>query len=240
MVKFSWVSDKRQPEADLLRLARERGVEGVPKLFGYYRITSIADMRKGLDFGKPYAFRNMTLSPISSFSKSQSLLSQSFDYLSGLGTIREPSKKRKSVGAGGSPPKRSKSNSQSPNKASRKNEVNSQTTSLYTHDNSPFENRIFSYLAISPAGRALRDFRSIPELLKAFRDAIKAYKSLYMKGQILYRDISENNIIIIDPKEANGFTGILIDTDLSKEIGRGKSGVRHRIGTVEFMPIQVL
>ncbi len=29
VAKFSWVSDKRRPEVDLLRLARERGVEGV-------------------------------------------------------------------------------------------------------------------------------------------------------------------------------------------------------------------
>ena len=59
VVKFSWTSDMRQPEVDLLRLARKRGVEGVAKLFGDYRITSIADMRKGLTFGKPHAFRNV-------------------------------------------------------------------------------------------------------------------------------------------------------------------------------------
>lgn len=29
-----------------------------------------------------------------------------------------------------------------------------------------------------------------------------------------------NNIIITDPKEADGFTGILIDEDLAKEIGK--------------------
>ncbi|KAL9130813.1 MAG: hypothetical protein Q9175_006929 [Cornicularia normoerica] len=239
VVKFSWVSDKRRPEADLLRLARERGVEGVAKLFGHHRISSIADMREGLKFGKPYAFRNTTLSPASSISQSQSLLSQSFG-LYGLGTTGELPKKRKSVDAGGSPSKRSRSNSQGPNKAKRDKEVNSQTTSLYTHDDSSFDNRIFCCLVISPAGRALRDFRSIPELLKAFRDAVKAHKSLYIKGKILHRDISENNIIITDPKEANGFTGMLIDADLSKEVGSGRSGARHQTGTMEFLAIQVL
>lgn len=75
--KFSWTSDKRRPEADLLRLAHERGVEGVAKLFGHHRITSITDMREGLTFGKRHAFRNTVLSPSSSFSQSQpqSLLS---------------------------------------------------------------------------------------------------------------------------------------------------------------------
>ncbi len=88
VVKFSWVSDKRRPEADLLRLARERGVKGVAKLFGHYHVTSIADMREGLKFGKPHPFRNTTLSPPSSFSQSQSLLSQSFGQLPGLKSHR--------------------------------------------------------------------------------------------------------------------------------------------------------
>ncbi|KAI4203343.1 MAG: hypothetical protein LQ346_001814 [Caloplaca aetnensis] len=240
VVKFSWVSDKRRPEADLLRLARERGVKGVAKLFGHHRITSIADMREGLTFRKPYAFRNTTLSPASSFSQSQSLLSQSFSQRFGLGTAGEPPKKRKSVDAGGSPSKRSRSNSQSPDKAKRDMEENSQTTSLYTHDDSSFDNRIFGCLVISPGGRAIRDFGSIPELLKALRDAIKAHMSLYIKGKILHRDISENNIIITDPQEADGFTGMLIDEDLAKEIGSGRSGARHQTGTMEFMAIQVL
>ena len=43
-------SDKQRPEAALLRLARERGVEGVAKLFGDHRITSTPDMREALQF----------------------------------------------------------------------------------------------------------------------------------------------------------------------------------------------
>jgi len=245
VAKFSWVSDKRRPEVDLLRLARERGVEGVAWLFGHHRITSIADMREGLKFGKSYAFRNTTLSPFSSFSQSQSLLSQSIGQLDDLSIARESPKKRKYMDAGGSSSKRSRSNSQNPDKAKRKNEVartveHSQITSLYTHDDSSFDNRIFGCLVISPGGRAIRDFRSIPELLEALRDAIKAHRSLYTKGKILHRDISENNIIITDPKETNGFTGMLIDEDLAKEIGSGPSGARHQTGTMEFMAIEVL
>lgn len=240
VVKFSWVSDKRRPEADLLRLARERGVEGVAKLFGHHRITSIADMREGLTFGKPRAFRNTTLNPASAFSQSKSLLSQSFAQRPGPGTAGKPPKKRKSVDAGGRASKRLMSNRRSHDKAKRDTEVKSQTTSLYTHDDSSFDNRIFGCLVISPGGRAIRDFGSIPELLEALRDAIKAHMSLYRKGKILHRDISENNIIITDPKEADGFTGMLIDVDLAKEIGSGRSGARHQTGTMEFMAIQVL
>ena len=217
VVKFSWTSDMRKPEVELLRLARERGVEGVAKLFGDYRITSIADMREGLTFAKRHPFRNIG---------------------------GELPKKRKSVAARGSPSKRSKSYSQSHNKAKQESEVAStieySQTSLYTHDASSFDNRIFRCLVISPAGRAIRDFQSIPELLKALRDAIKAHRSLYTVGKILHRDISENNIIITDPKEADGFTGMLIDEDLAKEIGGKRSGARHQTGTMEFMAIEVL
>ena len=217
VVKFSWTSDKRQPEADLLRLARERGVEGIAKLFGDDHITSIADIREGLTFAKPHAFRNLP---------------------------GELPKKRKSVGTRGSTSKRSRYYSSSYNNANQENEVASTVeysqTSLYTHDESSFDNRIFRCLVISPAGRAIRDFRSIPELLKALRDAIKAHRSLYTAGKILHRDISENNIIITNPKETNGFSGMLIDEDLAKEIGSGPSGARHQTGTMEFMAIEVL
>lgn len=88
---------------------------------------------------------------------------------------------------------------------------------------------------ISPAGRALYDFWSTPELLKALHDAIKAHKSLFIKGKVLHRNILENNIIIADTKEAYGFTGILIDANLGKEIGSGRSGARHQTATMEFM-----
>jgi len=59
---------------------------------------------------------------------------------------------------------------------------------------------------LSPAGRVISDFISIKELLKAFQSAIKAHKSLYIKGKILHRDISSNNIIITDQKTLEAMT----------------------------------
>ena len=61
-----------------------------------------------------------------------------------------------------------------------------------------------------------------------------------MKGKIQHINISGNNIVITDPKEAHAFTAMLIDADLSKEIDSGKNDERHWTGTVEFMAIQVL
>jgi len=60
---------------------------------------------------------------------------------------------------------------------------NTQATSLYDLSDESFDNRLFFCMAISPAGQAISDFDSIPELLTALRDAIKAHKSLYIWGE---------------------------------------------------------
>ena len=245
VVKFSWTSDKRQSEADLLRLARERGVKGVAKLFGHRCITNIADMREGLTFTKMHNFRNTTFSPSFSQSQPQNLLCQSFSQLHGLSIAGGSPRKRKSVDAGGRPSKRSRSNIQRSDMIKQEKEVtktveDTQTASLYGPNESSFDNRIFRCLVISPAGRGIRDFQSTKELLEALRDAIKAHRSLYLVGNILHRDISENNIIITDPKKADGFTGMLIDLDLAKKMNSGRGGARHQTGTMEFMAIEVL
>jgi serine/threonine protein kinase len=76
--------------------------------------------------------------------------------------------------------------------------------------------------------------------LTALCDASKAHKFLYIQGGILHRDISENDIIIKDPENANGFTGMLIDLNLAKVVGSERSGARHKTGTMQFMAIGVL
>jgi len=106
--------------------------------------------------------------------------------------------------------------------------------------NGSFENRIFSCLAISPPGKAIREFASIKELVEACRDVVKAHRSLYRDGKILHRDISVNNIIITDAVHEGDPKGMLIDLDLAKDLEGGPSGARHRTGTMEFMAIEVL
>ena len=107
-----------------------------------------------------------------------------------------------------------------------------------------FTNRILTCLAISPAGRPLKNFNTVPELLRAFRDAIKAHRSLFLDGKILHRDISENNIIVTDPEEADGFSGMLIDMDLATKVRddgtNERSEAQQMTGTLQFMAIEVL
>ncbi|EEH17351.2 hypothetical protein PABG_07512 [Paracoccidioides brasiliensis Pb03] len=102
-----------------------------------------------------------------------------------------------------------------------------------------YGNCVLRCLMISPTGRPIYDYKSPLELLTALRDAIKA-QSLYLDGNILHRDNSDNNIIITDPDKEDGYSGMLTDLALSKEVGNKRSGARHQTSMMEFMAIDVL
>jgi hypothetical protein len=109
VVKLSWRSDKRRAEGELLKLAQERGVEGVAEIFAHNQITSIADLRCGIQFKQPHRFQESNFGSLSS-SKSRSLIPNSFK---ALGINQGSSlQKRKAIGHGKDEPvKRSRSNS---------------------------------------------------------------------------------------------------------------------------------
>ena len=113
------------------------------------------------------------------------------------------------------------------NSTTRSGSEQHQVNSLMTRDDGLFENRIFSYLVISPPGRAIQNFETLVEFLESCRDFIKAHRSLYRDGKILHRDISENNLIITDAMQKGDHKGTLIDLDLAKELDGGSIGARH-------------
>ncbi|KAL7893021.1 serine/threonine-protein kinase Sgk2 [Trichoderma sp. SZMC 28014] len=216
VVKYSWTSSMRPPEADLLTKANERGVKGLAKVVGYQEeVTSISKLREGLVFTTAHKFRGVPRNAKSSFSLSPFSQYHSLSQLAG-------SEHRE-------------------NEATYPIDV-PQGTSLVQLDGDqlPYTNRILRVLAISPAGRSIRQFKTVIELLEGLRDAVKVHQSLYTDGEILHRDISENNIIITNPSNADGFKGMLIDLDLAEEEDKDPSGARHRTGTMEFMAIEVL
>ncbi|KID82013.1 serine/threonine-protein kinase Sgk2 [Metarhizium guizhouense ARSEF 977] len=233
VAKFSWASDKRKLEAEQLKLAEQRGVKGVARVVAHRQITTIAELRDGLEFPKHHRFRNeanfsedlpsATASSLTSDHKRKSSDDDASDNTSG-------SKKRRP-------------NSQ---KSKLSTEFNDQLSigkakpSLYMPGEDLWENRIYSCLVVSPAGRVISDFKTIKELLESMRDATRAHQSLYTAGNILHRDISSNNIIITNPETADGFKGMLIDLDLAKVRDSGPSGARHQTGTMQFMAIEVL
>ncbi|KAM0739960.1 hypothetical protein ACQRIT_005144 [Beauveria bassiana] len=240
VAKFSWRSDKRQPsEIKHLKLAQEKDVEGVATLVGHREITSIAALRAGMDFSSStrHAFR--------ATARDRSTGHNSLQGSESSGSSR----KRKSSDNDPRPPTTRRSNSrkstlrQTYDQSSEANDEASDEAkpSIYTPNREgPYENRILSCIVIYPAGRVISDFSTIRELLEALRDAIRAHRSLYLKGRILHRDISSNNIIITSFEKADGFKGMLIDLDLAKERDSGPSGARHQTGTVQFMAIEVL
>ncbi|EDN09515.1 predicted protein [Histoplasma mississippiense (nom. inval.)] len=242
VAKFSWVSDKRRPEVELLELACQKNVQGVARIIGHSTITSIADMRCGLTFNKRHHFKSAPPSATSSFHQSQPLIEpRCLDI-----RRKSSSRKRRSPDKGMQVSKQSRSINQSSRNTQEENELafsiqSAHKPSLFDRNGEElYDNRVLRCLVISPAGRPIYKYESHLELLKALRDAIKAHRSLYLDGNILHRDISENNIIITDPDKADGYSGMLIDLDLAKEVGSGRSGARHQTGTMEFMAIEVL
>jgi len=233
VVKFSWTSEKRPSESDHLRLARQKGLKGIANFIGYQSITSIDELRSGLVFGRPWVVCGDTTLEFTSDSR-RSVVDRGHEMNPPVSD--NGAKKRRSFSEDATIRKRSKPSSHG---SRLQEEPTLDSSRLYELSNGKYDNRIFSCLAISPAGRALNDFNSILELLNALHDAIKAHRSLYLIGQILHRDISENNIIITNPEQADGFTGMLIDLDLAKPAGSSETGAQQT-GTVEFMAIQVL
>ncbi|OJD12101.1 hypothetical protein AJ78_07250 [Emergomyces pasteurianus Ep9510] len=240
VVKFSWVSDKRRPEIELLELAGQRNVRGVARIIGHSTITSIADMRSGLTFdNKRHNFKSAPPSTASSFQSQVLIEPLDIHRKSSSRKRRSPDERMREL-------KRSRSTNRLSSDIQPGNELAfsaqpAHKPSLFDRNgDESYDNRVLCCLVISPAGRPIYKYKSPLELLKALRDAIKAHQSLYLDENILHRDISENNIIITDSDKTDGHTGMLINLDLAKEIGSQRSGARHQTGTMKFMAIEVL
>ncbi|KAI1202726.1 serine/threonine-protein kinase Sgk2 [Nemania serpens] len=269
VAKFAWAPAKLMLELDLLKHAKDKKVQGVVKVVAYREITSIRDLRKGLEFPKRHRFRdtmadkdphrnssikntsvhkrkssNEGSSNMSSkrrrFSTGQPEPAQSSasyqPSLPSLETIEEISLGNQ-VGAWVDSPAEGSS---MPSLLGTSAENLSNDQAMRHTTNQEWENRIYSCVVVSPAGRVISEFESIKELLESIRDAIRAHQSLYMDGNILHLDISASNIIITNPDTANGFKGMLIDLDLAKLLYNGATGVRQQTGTMQFMAIEVL
>jgi len=125
------------------------------------------------------------------------------------------------------------------------------------------QNRILSRLVLSPTGRSLLDPTLSPlQVAEGLLAGLIGHASLFFQGGILHRDISPNNIIVIDddlPQLASvpspvgtsdpfawiwpGDTplrGCLIDLDHAIEASVQPSGALGRAGTYPFIAIQIL
>ncbi|KAI1181406.1 serine/threonine-protein kinase Sgk2 [Nemania serpens] len=152
VAKFSWASDKRKLEVEQLRLAKTRGVKGVARVVAHRQITTIAELRERLEFRERHKFRNEDVF---------------FEDLLSVGTIDMSSHKRKSSSdhrSNTSESKKPRSNSQQSTLVQKQNSKHLTSTdkpSLYNAGGDMWENRIYSCLVISPAGRVISDFRTM-------------------------------------------------------------------------------
>ena len=103
-----------------------------------------------------------------------------------------------------------------------------------------FEDRIFTCVVVSPAGRPLQTFKNRLELLQTLRDAVKAHRSLFQNAKILHQDVSARNIIITDAQHEGDPRGILIDLDVAMNITDGPRTPGEVTGTRPFMAIGIL
>ncbi|KAH9909307.1 hypothetical protein F4778DRAFT_716150 [Xylariomycetidae sp. FL2044] len=99
--------------------------------------------------------------------------------------------------------------------------------------------RALCFHVLSPLGRHLSTFQTREELLQALRDAIKGHRSLLQNARILHRDVSEDNIVIVDDASENSPKGILIDLDSALDLEAGPNR-RQITGTRAFMSIGIL
>ncbi|KAI0135524.1 serine/threonine-protein kinase Sgk2 [Daldinia grandis] len=238
VAKFSWASDKRKLKVEQLNRAETMDVEGVARVVAHRRITSIAKMRKGLQFLPSTAHRFQSEEVY--FDDPPFLTKNTNSLITNTLSKRKSSSDHTDDVSGS---KKQRSNSQkSKLSTDLNNPLSTSKTkpSLYTPGEDLWENRIYSCLVVSPAGRVISKFKTTKKLLESERNTIKVHRSLYVKGKILYRDIFSSNIIITKPKVANGFKGMLIDLNLAKVRDSGPNGARHQTGTMQFMAVEVL
>ncbi|TFY50174.1 hypothetical protein EVG20_g11677 [Dentipellis fragilis] len=94
-------------------------------------------------------------------------------------------------------------------------------------------------LVLGIIGRPLNDFKSTKEMVRAVHHAFLAHWEAYSLANILHRDISGGNILIVEDGDTT--RGILIDWDLSKKMKvRAEAGGNWWIGTWQFVSARIL
>ncbi|KAJ2393695.1 hypothetical protein GGI23_004992 [Coemansia sp. RSA 2559] len=92
---------------------------------------------------------------------------------------------------------------------------------------------------MSPIGEPLEAVRSVSELLVVLHDAMRCHKAINDDCNVLHRDVSDNNILVVRKgKDGNDVHGLLIDFDCAiKRSALRRFGRPERTGTLPFMSI---
>ncbi|KAJ2804884.1 hypothetical protein H4R20_002322, partial [Coemansia guatemalensis] len=90
--------------------------------------------------------------------------------------------------------------------------------------------------AMTPVGEPFQTISSIRELIVILHDVMRCHAAIYRRCGIMHRDISVNNIMVVQTDD--GPRGLLIDFDCAFDSSVARSPVRpERTGTLPFMSI---
>ncbi|KAJ2738341.1 hypothetical protein GGI20_006290, partial [Coemansia sp. BCRC 34301] len=95
-------------------------------------------------------------------------------------------------------------------------------------------------MCLSPVGKPLFTVKSVAEFVTVVCDAMRCHSAILKRCNILHRDISENNILVV--RDEDGMArGMLIDFDCAVDSSREKRAVRNEMtGTLPYMSINNL
>ncbi|KAJ2546563.1 hypothetical protein GGH95_006816, partial [Coemansia sp. RSA 1836] len=95
-------------------------------------------------------------------------------------------------------------------------------------------------IVMSTIGEPLRGVRGVKEFVTVLHDAMQCHYAIAKHCQILHRDISENNVLVVR-QEDGAVRGLLIDFDCAIDIDEEKTGARGEMtGTYPFMSLNNL
>ncbi|KAJ3502482.1 hypothetical protein NLJ89_g8869 [Agrocybe chaxingu] len=92
-------------------------------------------------------------------------------------------------------------------------------------------------IILKTVGRSLMTFRTARQFLTCLANGMEGYEDALAKAQIMHRDISTGNILMVkDPGSVNGWKGVIIDWDHHVRLDVNRTLVRiTRTGAWQFM-----
>lgn len=220
VIKDSWQYPERDEEGELLREVTDKGVINVARYY-YHETVRVRGMdddirnnvRQGLDMATALNYRPGRPTQFSNT------------------TAEGPRKGRPSTSR-----KRPSSQTDPALPPSKRSCSTSQTKAAAVQ-----LNRVHRRVIVKDYGKAIYKASSRAALLTALEGCIEGHESL-LKGGILHRDISINNLMINEDRENNpSWSSFLIDLDLAIREDRGRaSGAKGKTGTRAFMSIGAL
>ncbi|KAJ1998900.1 hypothetical protein GGI04_004801 [Coemansia thaxteri] len=92
---------------------------------------------------------------------------------------------------------------------------------------------------MSPVGERLRTVKTVAEFITVVCDAMRCHQEILTRCNILHRDISDNNVLVV--KRDGKARGLLIDFDCAEDLSKEKTDRRAEMtGTFPFMSINNL